>query len=149
MKTGDYTTGEGHNHPALVADGKLIIGFTGGDRTGRGAVAAHDAETGEFLWKTYTVPEPGEPGSESWAESALPPLGGNTWGTISYDPELGRGLSGHGPTESRGRRHSAVPATRCIPTASCRLISTRERSCGTSRSSRPTTGTWTRPARAC
>ena len=96
VKTGDYTTGEGHNHPALVADGKLIVGFTGGDRTGRGAVAAHDAETGEFLWKTYTVPEPGEPGSESWAESALPPLGGNTWGTISYDPELGRIYLGTG-----------------------------------------------------
>ena len=96
VKTGDYTTGEGHNHPALVADGKLIVGFTGGERTGRGAVAAHNAETGEFLWKTYTVPEPGEPGSESWAQSALPPLGGNTWGTISYDPELGRIYLGTG-----------------------------------------------------
>ena len=96
VKTGDYTTGEGHNHPGLIADGKVIVGFTGGDRTGRGAIAAHDAETGEFLWKTYTVPEPGEPGSESWADSALPPLGGNTWGTISYDPELGRIYMGTG-----------------------------------------------------
>ena len=93
---GDYTTGEGHNHPGLIAEGKVIVGFTGGDRTGRGAIAAHDAETGEFLWKTYTVPEPGEPGSESWADSALPPLGGNTWGTISYDPELGRIYMGTG-----------------------------------------------------
>ena len=96
VKTGDYTTGEGHNHPGLIADGKVIVGFTGGDRTGRGSIAAHDAETGEFLWKTYTVPEPGEPGSESWADSALPPLGGNTWGTISYDPELKRIYMGTG-----------------------------------------------------
>ena len=96
VKTGDYTTGEGHNHPGLIADGKVIVGFTGGDRTGRGAIAAHDAETGEFLWKTYTVPEPGEPGSESWANSDLPPLGGNTWGTVSYDPELKRIYMGTG-----------------------------------------------------
>ena len=96
VNTGDYTTGEGHSHPALVADGKVVLGFTGGDRTGRGSVAAFDAETGEALWKTFTVPAPGEPGSESWAESALPPLGGNTWGTISYDPELGRNFLGTG-----------------------------------------------------
>ena len=96
VKTGDYTTGEGHNHPALVADGKVVVGFAGGDRTGRGKIAAYDTETGDFLWRTFTVPEPGEPGSESWAQSDLPPLGGNTWGTISYDPELGRVYLGLG-----------------------------------------------------
>ena len=89
VRTGDYRTGQGHNHPALVADGKVILGFTGGDRTVRGAIDAYDAETGELIWKTYTVPAPGEPGSESWAQSDLPPLGGLTWGTISHDPELG------------------------------------------------------------
>ena len=30
VQTGDYTTGEGHNHPGLIADGKVIVGFTGG-----------------------------------------------------------------------------------------------------------------------
>jgi alcohol dehydrogenase (cytochrome c) len=88
VKTGDYTTGEGHSHPPLIADGKVILGFTGGDRTARGSIAAFDATTGAALWKTYTVPAPGEPGSESWSESELPPLGGLTWGTLSYDPEL-------------------------------------------------------------
>ena len=86
VKTGDYRIGEGHAHPPLVADGKVVLGFTGGDRTGRGAIVAHDAETGAFIWKTYTVPEPGEPGSESWAQSDLPPLGGNTWGTNQLRP---------------------------------------------------------------
>ena len=86
--TGDYRTGQGHSHPPLIADGKILLGFNGGDRRARGAIAAHDAETGRLIWKTYTVPAPGEPGSESWADSALPPLGGGTWHTITYDPEL-------------------------------------------------------------
>jgi len=88
VKTGEYQTGEGHSHPPLIADGKVILGFTGGDLSARGSIAAFDAVTGEPLWKTYTVPAPGEPGSESWSRSALPPLGGLTWGTLSYDPEL-------------------------------------------------------------
>ena len=89
VSTGDYTTGIGHNHPPLIADDKVILGFTGGDRNARGAIAAYDPEDGELIWKTYTVPAPGEPGSESWNDSELPPLGGLTWGTQSYDPELG------------------------------------------------------------
>ena len=89
VSTGDYSTGLGHTHPALIADGKVILGFAGGDRSARGAVVAHDAETGERLWLTYTVPAPGEPGYETWTENEIPPLGGLTWGTISYDPELG------------------------------------------------------------
>ena len=89
VSTGDYSTGLGHAHPSLIADGKVILGFAGGDRSARGAVVAHDAETGERLWITYTVPAPGEPGYETWTENEIPPLGGLTWGTISYDPELG------------------------------------------------------------
>ena len=89
VSTGDYTTGLGHPHPALIADGKVILGFAGGDRSARGAVVAHDAETGERLWITYTVPAEGEPGYETWAEHEIEPLGGLTWNTISYDPELG------------------------------------------------------------
>ena len=50
---------------------------------------AHDAETGERLWITYTVPAEGEPGYETWTEHEIEPLGGLTWNTISYDAELG------------------------------------------------------------
>ena len=48
-----------------------------------------DAETGEHIWTTYTVPREGEPGWESWTPREILPMGGGTWGTISYDPELG------------------------------------------------------------
>jgi alcohol dehydrogenase (cytochrome c) len=88
VQTGDYKTGRGHNHPALIADGKVIMGATGGERLTRGEIAAFETESGDLLWRTYTIPEPGEPGSESWARSELPPMGGATWGTLSYDPEL-------------------------------------------------------------
>jgi alcohol dehydrogenase (cytochrome c) len=89
VRTADYKKGVGHAHPPLIADGKVIVGFLGGEREVRGALAAYDAASGDLMWRTYTVPAPGEPGSESWAKSGAPPLGGPTWGTISYDPELG------------------------------------------------------------
>jgi len=96
VKTADYKKGVGHSHPPLIADGKVIMGFIGGEREVRGAVAAYDAKTGALVWKTYTVPAPGEPGSESWARSQMPPLGGPTWGTFSFDPELGLIYAGVG-----------------------------------------------------
>src|SRR5678815_5574534 len=96
VKTEDYKKGVGHSHPPMIADGKVIIGFIGGEREVRGAVAAYDAKTGALQWKTYTVPERGEPGSESWARSEKPPLGGPTWGTFSFDPDLGLVYAGVG-----------------------------------------------------
>ena len=96
VQTADYKKGVGHSHPPLIADGKVIMGFIGGEREVRGALAAYDAKSGALLWKTYTVPAPGEPGSESWAKSDMPPLGGPTWGTFSYDPQLGLVYAGVG-----------------------------------------------------
>ena len=49
-------------------------------------MAAYDAETGEKQWKFYTVPLPGDPGSETWG--TWTPAGGGTWTTGSYDPDL-------------------------------------------------------------
>ena len=117
VSTGDYTTGLGHSHPALIADGKVVLGFAGGDRSGRGVVVAHDAETGEHIWTTYTVPAPGEPGYETWTEREIPPLGGLTWNTISYDPELGLIYLGTGqptPWASTLRGPGDALYTNCI-----------------------------------
>ena len=117
VSTGDYTTGLGHSHPPLVADGKVVLGFAGGDRSGRGTVVAHDAETGEHIWTTYTVPRPGEPGYETWTEREVPPLGGLAWSTISYDPELGLIYMGTGqptPWASTLRGPGDALYTNCI-----------------------------------
>ena len=72
----------------LVAEGRVMIGTSGGELGIRGFVAAYDAETGKPLWKTYTVPAPGEPGSETWPKGNQWKTGGGPiWVTANYDPE--------------------------------------------------------------
>jgi alcohol dehydrogenase (cytochrome c) len=89
VETGDYTTGEGHAHPPLIADGKVFIGTSGGDFAARGKFEAYDAANGTRLWTFYTAPRSGEPGFETWTDNGQwPPLGAAAWNTASYDPEL-------------------------------------------------------------
>jgi alcohol dehydrogenase (cytochrome c) len=72
----------------LALDGKIIVGVSGAETGIRGFVDAYDAKTGKRLWRTYTVPAAGEPGSETWRGKSLETGGGSTWLTGSYDPEL-------------------------------------------------------------
>ena len=58
----DYSHGYYMSLAPLVADGKVMVGVSGGELGVRGFVAAFDAETGKPLWKTYTVPAPGRAG---------------------------------------------------------------------------------------
>ncbi len=88
VQTGDYHLGEGHNHPPLIAEGKVFLGHAGGDLGARGKFRAFDAQTGRLLWTVYTAPGPGDPGYETWTHRDVPPLGGAPWNTVSYDPEL-------------------------------------------------------------
>ena len=72
----------------LVADGKVIVGASGGELGVRGFVAAFDVNTGKEAWKVYTVPAPGEPGSETWpAGDQWKTGGGSVWVTGNYDPQ--------------------------------------------------------------
>ena len=72
----------------IVADGKVLVQNGAGDGGTRGWVAALDVDTGEELWRWYTVPAPGEPGSETWKDDnhAWKTGGGGVWQTGSYDP---------------------------------------------------------------
>ena len=74
----------------LLAGGVLISGMAGGESTTRGFLDGWDPATGTQLWRRYTIPAPGEPGSETWpADSDAWRFGGApTWRTGSYDPEL-------------------------------------------------------------
>jgi len=65
-KVEDYAHGYYMSLAPLVVDGKVILGTSGGELGVRGFVVAYDAETGKELWKTFMVPAPGEPGSETW-----------------------------------------------------------------------------------
>lgn len=70
----------------MAVDGKVIVGASGGELGIRGFVAAFQAETGEELWRAYTVPAPGEPGSETWPQGdQWKTGGGSVWVTGNYD----------------------------------------------------------------
>jgi alcohol dehydrogenase (cytochrome c) len=72
----------------LVADGKVMVGASGGEFGVRGFVAAYDIDSGKELWRTYSVPAPGEPGSETWPKGDQWKTGGGSiWVTANYDPE--------------------------------------------------------------
>jgi alcohol dehydrogenase (cytochrome c) len=71
----------------LVAGGKVMVGASGGEFGIRGFVAAFDPETGKEQWRTYTIPAPGEPGSETWPKGdQWKNGGGSVWVTGNYDP---------------------------------------------------------------
>ena len=74
----------------VVANGVLISGMSGGESTTRGFLDGWDPETGKKLWRRYTIPAPGEPGSETWPvdSDAWMYGGAPTWRTGSYDPDL-------------------------------------------------------------
>jgi alcohol dehydrogenase (cytochrome c) len=72
----------------LVAGDLLISGTAGGDEGVRGFVAAYDAMTGKEVWRFWTVPNAGEPGSETWQGTQTEHRGGASWMTGTYDPQL-------------------------------------------------------------
>ncbi|PYS49771.1 MAG: hypothetical protein DMG13_22650 [Acidobacteria bacterium] len=74
---------------APLAVGNLVIsGTAGGEQGARGFVAAFEQSTGKEVWRTWTVPLPGEPGSETWIGSAIEHPAAVTWFTGTYDSEL-------------------------------------------------------------
>ena len=74
----------------IIANGVLISGMAGGESTTRGFLDGWDPDTGKKLWRRYTIPAPGEPGSETWPKNsdAWKVGGGPTWRSGSYDPQL-------------------------------------------------------------
>ncbi len=74
--------------PLAIGD-KLIVGGSGGDRGARDHIDAISAADGKPIWRTYSIPAPGEPGSETWKDNnnAWEHGGGAFWMTGSYDPE--------------------------------------------------------------
>ena len=98
MKTGkqiwnqrfaDWHEGYYATSAPIVANGVVISGMAGGESTTRGFLDGWDPDTGRKLWRRYTIPAPGEPGSETWPkDDAWTRGGGPTWRSGSYDPQL-------------------------------------------------------------
>jgi PQQ-dependent dehydrogenase (methanol/ethanol family) len=78
----------GTSAPLVIGD-LVIAGVSGADEGIRGFVAAYKVTTGELAWRFWTVPRPGERGSETWKGNASELGGGSTWLTGSYDAETG------------------------------------------------------------
>ena len=88
----DETLGYSNTSGPIVANGIVINGITGCGRFFEQScfITGHDANTGEELWKTFTIAQPGEAGGDTWG--ALPLEfrgGGDVWISGSWDPELG------------------------------------------------------------
>ena len=88
-KVDDYKVGHYMTLMPLVIDGKVLVAASGGELGIRGFLAAYDSETGKELWRTFTVPAPGEPGSETWPRGGdhYKRGGATMWITGNYDPD--------------------------------------------------------------
>jgi alcohol dehydrogenase (cytochrome c) len=86
---GDVRAGESATVAPLVVKNMVIVGSSGGEFGVRGHLDAFDLDTGEHQWRCYTVPKPGEPGSETWPADgeAWARGGANCWVTGTFDPE--------------------------------------------------------------
>ena len=84
----DYRTGYYMTMAPLVANSKVMVGVSGGERGIRGFVTALDPGTGEEVWKTYTIPGPGEAGNETWPGESWQTGGAPVWITGTFDPDL-------------------------------------------------------------
>jgi alcohol dehydrogenase (cytochrome c) len=82
----------------LALKDKIIVGASGGDSGVRDWIAGLDAATGRVLWRKFTIPAPGEPGSETWkdANNAWQTGGAAVWVTGTYDPETNQTIWGTG-----------------------------------------------------
>src|SRR5581483_2404557 len=86
---GDTKKGQFATMAPLAVKDRLIVGISGGDGGVRGFVAALSAATGKELWRFWTIPAKGEPGSETWSTDFDLQWGGAaTWMSGTYDPEL-------------------------------------------------------------
>jgi alcohol dehydrogenase (cytochrome c) len=97
MKTGkvvwdvemaDYRQGYASTPAPLIVKDKVIVGIAGGEFAIRGFLDAYDVNTGARAWRFYTIPAPGEPGSDTWPIETWDRGGAPTWLSGSYDPDL-------------------------------------------------------------
>jgi alcohol dehydrogenase (cytochrome c) len=108
VKVVDYEQGYSLTMAPLAIRNKILVGPAGGELGIRGFIAAYDAETGKELWRFKTIPEPGEPGNETWKGDSWMHGGASAWLTGSYDAELNLtywGIGNPGPDWNPELRH--------------------------------------------
>lgn len=71
----------------IVVGNLVVTGTAGGEEGARGLIAAYDQNTGKEVWRFWTVPARGEPGSETWKGTGIEHGGAVAWFTGVYDAE--------------------------------------------------------------
>jgi alcohol dehydrogenase (cytochrome c) len=84
----DYRRNYAATSAPLIVGDLVVSGIAGGDSGVRGFLAAFDQKTGKEAWRFWTIPDKGQPGSETWNGKDYAHPGGATWFTGSYDPAL-------------------------------------------------------------
>jgi alcohol dehydrogenase (cytochrome c) len=84
----DWRQNYGATSAPLVISGLVVSGISGGDEGVRGFLAAYDPANGREVWRFWTVPKRGEPGSETWVGRDIDHPCASTWLTGTYDPGL-------------------------------------------------------------
>jgi alcohol dehydrogenase (cytochrome c) len=84
----DWRQNYGATSPPLVVGDLVVSGISGGDEGVRGFLAAYDRRSGKEVWRFWTVPARGEPGSETWKGNAIEHGCAATWLTGTFDAEL-------------------------------------------------------------
>ena len=87
IEVADYRTGYSITVAPLIVKDMVICGISGGEYGIRGFLDAYDAASGKRRWRYWTIPAPGEPGSETWPGDSWKTGGAPTWVTGSFDPE--------------------------------------------------------------
>ncbi len=87
-KVVDYTQGSVITSPPTVVKNLIITGYGGGEYGARGSLVALDQATGKEVWRTYTVPLPGEKNGDTWKGDSAKYGGAVAWNVGSYDPKL-------------------------------------------------------------
>ncbi len=110
----DYMTGRQHTTGPIVVEGKVVTGRSCPNI--RCYIMAHDARTGEELWKFYTSAGPGEPGGDTWGDMPVEKRSTSPWGLPgAYDPVrrlIYWGIANpkpHTRMKRHGGDHDAVP----------------------------------------
>jgi alcohol dehydrogenase (cytochrome c) len=88
IEMAEHTQGYAATVAPLIVKDKVVVGIAGGEYAIRGFIDAYEPGDGSRAWRFWTVPAPGEPGSETWPAEVWERGGGPTWLTGTYDPEL-------------------------------------------------------------
>ena len=85
---GEPDQGEFVSGAPMAWNGLVIVGTAASEFGVRGRVMAYDALSGREVWRFYTIPLPGEPGSETWQDTVWNKGsgGGGTWSHFALDP---------------------------------------------------------------